>query len=87
MGAGFGAGVFGLCVWDKWVCSAAGACFGVGLGETRRAAWLMARAEGSSLEQAFGLRPPRLFRCGFRRDPPERQLIAPLYSGGQSDFL
>ena len=43
MGAGFGAGVFGLCVWDKWECSAAGACFGVGLGETRRAAWLMAR--------------------------------------------
>ena len=31
-----GAGVFGLCFWDKWVCSAAGACFGVGLGETRR---------------------------------------------------
>jgi hypothetical protein len=26
----------------------------------------------------------RLFGCGFRRDPPERQLIAPLYSGGQS---
>ena len=24
----------------------------------------MARAEGSSLEQAFGLRPPRLFRRG-----------------------
>ena len=60
------------------------ACSGVGLGETRRAAWLMARAEGSSLEQAFGLRPRRLFRWEFRRDPPERQLIAPLYSGGQS---
>ena len=29
MGAGFGAGVFGLCVWDKWECSAAGARFGV----------------------------------------------------------
>ena len=25
-----------------------------------------------------------VFWCGFRRDPPERQLIAPLYSGGQS---
>ena len=71
-----GVSVFGLCFWDKWVCSAAGACFGVGLGETRRAAWLMARAEGSSLEQAFGLRPPRLFRCEFRRDPPERLLMA-----------
>ena len=34
--AGSGAGVFGLCFWDKWVCNAAGACFGVGLGETRR---------------------------------------------------
>ena len=45
---------------------------------------LMARAEGSSREQAFGLRPPRIFRCEFRRDPPERLLIAPLYSGGQS---
>ena len=29
MGAGFGTGVFGLCVWDKWERSAAGACFGV----------------------------------------------------------
>ena len=29
------------------------------LGETRRTAWLMTKAEGSSLEQAFGLRPPR----------------------------
>ena len=36
--------MFGLCFWDKWVCSAAGACFGVGLGETRRAAWLIAAA-------------------------------------------
>ena len=39
-----GVSVFGLCFWDKWVCSAAGACFGVGLGETRRAAWLIAAA-------------------------------------------
>ena len=25
-----------------------------------------------------------VFWCGFRRDPPERLQIAPLYSGGQS---
>ena len=31
-----GVGAFGLCFWDKWVFSAAGACFGVGLGDTRR---------------------------------------------------
>ena len=58
----------------------------------------MARAEGSSLEQAFGLRPRRFFVLGSRliyapvwvlvwEFPPERQLIAPLYSGGQSGLL
>ena len=67
---GFGVGLGdtrrGLCVRGAeagksvWV-------FLIGFGcalRTRRAAWLMARAEGSSLEQAFGLRPPRLIRRG-----------------------